>query len=117
MKRRDLLKKGAVGLGVAGATTTLVACKPGVQDAGQNDALKSELESQKSESLSLRVARHRPLSKGIQEVVMVSTWPRDFPGLGTGAQRFADRVTQLSEGRLNIKYYAANELVKAFELL
>ena len=22
---------------------------------------------------------------------MVSTWPRDFPGLGTGAQRFAER--------------------------
>ncbi|MGA1130544.1 MAG: ABC transporter substrate-binding protein, partial [Chthoniobacterales bacterium] len=23
------------------------------------------------------------------EIAMVTTWPRDFPGLGTGAQRFA----------------------------
>ena len=23
------------------------------------------------------------------EAAMVATWPRDFPGLGTGAQRFA----------------------------
>ena len=25
---------------------------------------------------------------------MVTTWPRNFPGLGTGAQRVADRINR-----------------------
>ncbi|AJQ94660.1 TRAP transporter substrate-binding protein [Gynuella sunshinyii] len=49
------------------------------------------------------------------EVTMVSTWPRDFPGLGTGAQRFAKRVTDMTDGRISIKYYAAGERVGAFD--
>ena len=46
---------------------------------------------------------------------MVSTWPRDFPGLGTGAQRFAQRLNDMSDGRIQVTYYAANERVKAFD--
>ena len=49
------------------------------------------------------------------EITMVSTWPRDFPGLGTGAQRFADRLTQMTDGRITVNYFAANERVKAFD--
>ena len=49
------------------------------------------------------------------EVNMVSTWPRDFPGLGTGAQRFAKRVTDMSDGRIKINYFAAGERVKPFD--
>ena len=49
------------------------------------------------------------------DVTMVSTWPRDFPGLGTGAQRFAKRVTDMTDGRINVTYYAAGERVKAFD--
>jgi len=48
-------------------------------------------------------------------MVVVSTWPRDFPGLGTGAQRFAQRVADLSEGRIQVEYYAAGERVGAFD--
>ena len=49
------------------------------------------------------------------EVSMVATWPRDFPGLGTGAQRFAKRIGEMSDGRIQVTYYAANERVKAFD--
>ena len=49
------------------------------------------------------------------DIVMVTTWPRDFPGLGTGAQRFAKNLSDMSDGRLNVQYYAANERVKAFD--
>ena len=49
------------------------------------------------------------------EIAMVTTWPRDFPGLGTGAQRFAQRISDLSDGRIQVTYYAANERVKAFD--
>ena len=46
---------------------------------------------------------------------MVTTWPKNFPGLGTGAQRIADNITYMSDGRLTIKLFAAGELVPAFE--
>ena len=55
------------------------------------------------------------LSQGRQQIRLVTTWPRDFPGLGTGAQRLADRITQTSGGRLEIKLFAAGEMVKAFD--
>ena len=46
---------------------------------------------------------------------MVTTWPRDFPGLGTGANFLAEQITALSGGRLTVKVYGAGELVPAFE--
>lgn len=49
------------------------------------------------------------------EISMVSTWPRDFPGVGTGAQRLAKRITEMSGGRLNVTYFAAGEKVKPFD--
>ncbi len=49
------------------------------------------------------------------EITMVSTWPRDFPGLGTGAQRFAQRVSNMTNGRIKVNYYAAGERVGAFD--
>ena len=55
------------------------------------------------------------ISQGRQEVVMVSTWPRDFPALGTNAQRFAQRLTDMTDGRLNVQYFASGERVKAFD--
>ena len=42
---------------------------------------------------------------------MVTTWPKNFPGLGVGAQRLADRITTMSDGRLTIEVYSAGELV------
>ncbi|MFZ8992963.1 MAG: TRAP transporter substrate-binding protein, partial [Candidatus Puniceispirillaceae bacterium] len=49
------------------------------------------------------------------EIAMVSTWPRDFPGLGTGAQRAAQRLSDVSDGRIQVTYYAAGERVGAFD--
>tara|TARA_B100001248_G_scaffold260849_1_gene250230 strand:- start:7454 stop:8575 length:1122 start_codon:yes stop_codon:yes gene_type:complete len=46
---------------------------------------------------------------------LVTTWPKNFPGLGTGAQRIADSIKKMSEGKLDIKLFAAGELVPAFE--
>ena len=47
---------------------------------------------------------------------MVTSWPRDFPGLGTGANRLAKTISELSNGRLTIKVYGGNELVPPFEV-
>ncbi len=46
---------------------------------------------------------------------LVTTWPKNFPGLGTGAQRLADSIKKMSEGRLDIKLFAGGELVPPFE--
>ncbi len=48
------------------------------------------------------------------ELAIVSTWPRDFPGLGTSAQRVSKRIEELTEGRIKVTYYAAGERVGAF---
>ncbi len=82
MKRRDFIRKGAVGVGGVAAATTLAAPA---------------------------IAQKRI------EVAMVSTWPRDFPGLGTGAQRFAKRLSDMTDGRIQIAYYAGGERVKPFD--
>ncbi len=55
------------------------------------------------------------LGQGIKEIRLVTTWPRGFPGLGTGAQRLADLITKLSDGKLQVKLFAAGEMVPAFE--
>ena len=49
------------------------------------------------------------------EIAMVATWGRDFPGLGTGAQRFAQKLSDVSDGRIQVTYYAAGERVGAFD--
>jgi TRAP-type mannitol/chloroaromatic compound transport system substrate-binding protein len=49
-------------------------------------------------------------------MTIVSTWPRDFPGLGVSAQRLASRITELSEGAIQTEYFAAGERVGALDV-
>ena len=55
------------------------------------------------------------IAKGKRQLKMVTTWPKNFPGLGTGAERLAKRITEASDGQLTVKIYAAGELVPPFE--
>lgn len=55
------------------------------------------------------------ISQGIKQLKMVTCWPKNFPGLGTGAERFAQRINTMSGGKLDVKVYAAGEMVPAFE--
>ncbi|HPF26974.1 MAG TPA: TRAP transporter substrate-binding protein, partial [Steroidobacteraceae bacterium] len=47
---------------------------------------------------------------------MVTTWPPNFPGLGTGANRLAEMLDKASGGRLKVKVYGGGELVPALEV-
>ncbi|MEC9340905.1 MAG: TRAP transporter substrate-binding protein [Pseudomonadota bacterium] len=47
---------------------------------------------------------------------MVTAWPKNFPGLGSGAEFLAATLEELSGGRLHVKVYGAGELVGAFEV-
>ncbi len=46
---------------------------------------------------------------------MVTTWPKNFPGLGTSAERLAKRISDMSGGGLTVTVFAAGELVPPFE--
>jgi len=47
---------------------------------------------------------------------LITTWPKNLPALGTAPERMADRIREMSAGRLDIKVYGAGELVGAFEV-
>ena len=89
MKRRQFVT--GMGLGVAGGL--LSACGREETAPGQATAPKR--------------TEHR--------WKMVTTWPKDFPGLGTGANFLARLIGEMSGGRIEVKVYGARELVPAFE--
>ncbi len=88
IKRRQLLTGGALG-----AAGLAAGCECGVPAGLDNIA-----------------GAVRP-----RELKMVTTWPKDFPGLGTMAERTAQFISDLSGGVLTVKLFAAGELVSAFE--
>jgi len=48
---------------------------------------------------------------------MATSWPPNFPGHGTSANRLALRLEELSGGRIEVDVFAAGELVPALEIL
>lgn len=87
MKRRDVIR----GLGAGAAAAAVAACSRNAGPAGS--------------TADARTFEWR----------LVTTWPANFPGLGTGAIDFAKRVEACSAGRLKIRIYGDGELVPAFE--
>ena len=47
---------------------------------------------------------------------LVTTWPKNLPGLGAAPENFARYVEEMSDGRLSIRVYGAGEIVPAFEV-
>lgn len=47
---------------------------------------------------------------------MVTTWPANFPGLGSGAAKLGEMITAATGGRIVVKVLGANELVPPFEV-
>nr|WP_297457667.1 TRAP transporter substrate-binding protein [uncultured Halomonas sp.] len=47
---------------------------------------------------------------------MVTSWPTNFPGLGTGANDLAKRINELSGGRMEVEVLGAGEMVPALEV-
>jgi TRAP-type mannitol/chloroaromatic compound transport system substrate-binding protein len=46
----------------------------------------------------------------------VTSWPKNFPGLGKAPETFATYVNEMSGGRLQVTVYGAGELVPGFEV-
>ena len=87
MKRRDLLA-------LAAGTASLAAC-------GQKPSAESSSAATKQQRFEWK---------------MYTTWPKNFPGLGTGANYLAEQITAASGGRLTVKVYGAGERVPALEV-
>ena len=51
------------------------------------------------------------IAQGTMQWKMVTAWPKNLPGPGVAAQLLADRITALSGGRIEVKLFAAGELV------
>lgn len=47
---------------------------------------------------------------------LITTWPKNLPGLGTAPENLARMVDKMSNGRLKIKVYGAGEIVPALEV-
>jgi len=45
---------------------------------------------------------------------LVTSWPKNYPGLGMAPERIADLVEQMSDGQMKITVYGAEEQVPAF---
>lgn len=56
------------------------------------------------------------LAKGLHQWRMVTSWPKNLPGPGVTAQRLADSITAMSDGRLAVELHAAGEIVPALEV-
>lgn len=91
MKRRDFLKKAGVGSLVVGGV--LAGC--GKEEQKTTDTVAS-----------FKTVHWK----------MVTTWPKNFPGMGTGANMLAELITEMSGGRIQVKVYGAKELVPPFEI-
>lgn len=95
MKRRDFLQKLGTGT-VAGGTLLVAGCTQKECDSVRPSAVATQ-----SRTIDWK---------------MVTTWPKNFPGLGTGANFLADLIGQMSGGRIQVKVYGAKELVPPFEV-
>lgn len=91
MKRRAFV--GAMGIGAA---ATLAGCS-----------------SQKSECATDSGTQS---SGKVIEWTMITTWPKNFQGLGEGAEYLAKTINELSGGRMKVTVLGANELVPALQV-
>ena len=98
MKRRQIL--GAVAAVATGTTVTgILGSKNNKKQVIKNDT---------------KVCMPN-ISKGIKRFRMVTTWPKDFPGLGQMPNRFAKALKDMTSGLMEVKVYSAGELVGAME--
>ena len=93
MNRRKFIAKAGLALGGVAGAVALSGC-------GKEEEKKA-VTAKKAEKIVWK---------------MVTTWPKNFPGLGTGANNLARLITEMSGGRIQVKVYGAKELVPAFEV-
>ncbi|MCC3860584.1 TRAP transporter substrate-binding protein [Pseudemcibacter aquimaris] len=106
MERRSFLKKSAsLGAGTL-AAGAVAACSPSPVDPNSG--------TYKNAGASSSTATGGNSRPSI-DLKMVTTWPKNFPGLGTRAEEFARDIEIATNGRIRIRVYAADEMVPALQ--
>ena len=90
MKRRNFV--GAVG---AGSVAALAGC------SAQETACETTTQQSTTKTIKWN---------------MVTTWPKNFQGLGEGAEQVANFINEMSGGRLEVKVFGAGEIVPFAEV-
>ena len=102
MKRREFLTGAAATGAAVGAAALLAGCEK------EEEAKAPEKPKEMAEE---KPAAPAVMEKKVTELKMVTSWPKNFPGLGTAAERFGERLNKVSDGRFVVKVYAGGELV------
>ena len=89
MKRRNFV----TAVGTAAALGSLSGCSKSATKCAENTSSKQKVINWK----------------------MVTTWPKNFQGLGEGAEFLARIINEMSGGRLQIKVYGSGEIVPALQ--
>ena len=92
MDRRNFVKGVAVGAGAA----ALTSC----DGEGNSDA---------------NTATGPAVLRKKRNLKLVTSWQKNYPGLGVTPERIAQHVNEATDGAISIKVYAAGELVGAFD--
>jgi len=90
--------KAAKALCVAGLVSLLSACGGDAPNVAANGVGMSAQE------------------QTVYEWKLITSWPKNLPALGTSPEHFADIVEKMSNGRMRIRVYGANELVGGLEV-
>ena len=94
MKRRDFIK-------TAIATATIAGGLNGCRELPKDPNLTKEKKS-------FNYNRGKKV-----KIKLATSWPANFPIMGEGVERFAARLTQVSQGNIEVKVFAKNVLVPA----
>lgn len=100
MNRRDFITT-ATFTSVALATT-------GCNDNNRKAIDYSKHPEKNSNTKNVNINRNKKTT-----IKLATSWPAHFPIMGTGVEKFAQRVKQISFGSLDIKIYPKNVLVPA----
>lgn len=92
--------KPAQLLFVLGITTIFIACAPKNDTAASSDSSDTAASAEQE----------------VYEWKMVTSWPKNFPGLGIGANNLGALIEEMSGGRIKVTVYGAGELVGPFEV-
>ncbi len=101
MDRRDFLKTSSV-IGVASFAS------------GCNDSNRQAIDYSKHPQKRDESVKHVNINYNKKTVLKLATsWPAHFPIMGTGVEKFVERVKTISSGSLEFKLYPKNTLIPA----
>ncbi len=94
--------------------STLSATSIGLALNACNDDNRQAIDYSKQKDKQLSAKKHININKNKKTTIKLATsWPAHFPIMGTGVERFAQVLKDISGGSLEVKLYPKNTLIPA----